>query len=139
MKLVSGRNIALVLSALTIVSVFLIPAFAAPASQHFQVSTDKKMVQSGADLRIIATIKQANSNCAYTVQLTVTGPGGVSATDTVVVNTEAGGNGHTAAHFPSDFSGTANTNTLGTYTVSATFTCGYYSTGAAAATFTVFK
>jgi len=139
MKVSPTRGIALALSVFATVSVFLLPAFAAPASDHYQVTTDKKMVQSGADLRVIATVKQAAPNCAYTVHLTVTGPGGVNAADTVTVNTEAGGNGHTAARFPADFSGTANTNTLGTYTVTATFACGYYSIGASPASFTVFK
>jgi hypothetical protein len=135
----STRKIALFVSAFTIASVFLMPTFAASASNHYQVTTDKKMVLSGADLRVIATVKQASPNCAYTVHLTVTGPGGVNAADTVTLNTEAGGNGHTAASFPADFSGTANTNTEGTYTVMATFACGYYSEAAAPATFTVFK
>lgn len=128
------------LTVAALASIVIIPTFAAPASQHFQVATDKNMVLSGLPLRVIATIKQATPNCAYTVNLQVTGPGGVSATDTVTVTTEAGGNGHTAAAFPADFTGTANTNTVGTYTVTATFACGYsYSTGQASATFTVFK
>ncbi len=132
------KSLGIALLALAAVAVVALPIFAAPASQHYQVATDKNNVLSGQPLRVIATIKQATPNCAYSVLLTVTGPGGVSATDTVTVNTQAGGNGHTAASFPADFSGTANTNTVGTYTVSATFTCGY-ATGAASTTFTVFK
>ncbi len=139
LKLPTAKATAFALTAITIASVIIVPALAAPASQHFQVTTDKKMVLSGASLRVIATIKQADPSCAYVVHLSVSGPGGVSATTTVTVNTEAGGNGHTAVAFPSGFSGTANTNTVGTYTVSATFSCGYYSTGTASATFTVFK
>jgi hypothetical protein len=123
--------------AITALAIVALPGFAAPASQHYQVATDHKSVMSGESLRVIATIKQATPSCAYSVLLTVTGPGGVSATDTITVNTQAGGNGHTAVTFPDDFSGTANTNSAGTYSVSATFTCGYYATGAASTTFTV--
>ena len=140
MQLRSTKGIAALLTVAALTSIVIVPTFAAPASQHFQVATDKKMVLMGLPLRVIATIKQATPDCAYTVNLQVTGPGGTSATDTVTVMTEAGGNGHTAAAFPSAFAGTANTNTPGTYTVTATFACGYsYSTGQATATFKVFK
>ena len=140
MQIRSAKGIAALLTVAAITSIVIVPTFAAPASQHYQVTTDKKMVLSGLPLRVIATIKQATPDCAYTVDLRVTGPGGVSATDTVTVTTEAGGNGHAAAAFPGDFAGTASTSTAGTYTVTATFACGYsYSTGQATATFTVFK
>ncbi len=135
----SIKATAVIAFAVTALAIGVLPSFAAPASQHYQVATDKNIVQMGASLRVIATVKQATPNCAYSVLLTVTGPGGVSATDTVTVDTQAGGNGHTAASFPSDFTGTANTDTVGTYSVSATFTCGYttYAAGSASSTFTV--
>jgi hypothetical protein len=132
------KVIAAVLVAATLMFLVSLPTFAAPASQTYQVATDKNQVLSGAPLQVIATLKQAQPNCAYATTLTVTGPGGVSATDSVTVNTEAGGNGHTAASFPADFTGTANTNTVGTYTVTASFTCNYV-TGTASTTFMVFK
>lgn len=136
MQASSKRSVAMALLATAALTIAAIPTFAAPASQHYQAATDKNAVNVGESLRVIATIKQASPGCAYTVLLSVTGPGGVSATDNIMVDTQAGGNGHTAASFPADFSGTANTNTPGTYSVSATFTCGY-STGAASTTFTV--
>lgn len=136
MKIVSVKGLSVAILACAVLTIVSIPGFAAPASQHYQVATDKNNVQQGQSLRVIGTIKQAIPSCAYSVQVSVTGPGGVSATDTFTVNTEAGGNGHTAASFPSDFSGTANTNTPGTYSVSSTFTCGY-ATGAASSSFTV--
>jgi hypothetical protein len=124
---------ALALAALTIVS---LPTFAAPASQHYQVASDKDGVLAGGSVAVTSTIKQATPDCAYSVQLSVSGPGGVSATDSVTVTTQGGGDGNAAASFPSDFSGTANTNAPGTYTVSATFTCGY-ATGRVSGTFYV--
>ncbi len=140
MRLKSKKGIMAILTIAAIVSIITVPTFAAPASQHYQVSTHKNNVLSGAPLRVIATIKQATPNCAYTVDLKVTGPGGVSATATTTVTTAAGGNGHADVPFPSGFTGTANTNTVGTYTVTATFACGYsYSTGLVTSTFTVFK
>jgi hypothetical protein len=135
---VNGKILAVTLVSAALMALISIPAFAAPASQTYQVATDKNMVLSGASLQVIATVKQAIPGCAYSTILTVTGPGGVSATDTVIVNAQAGGNGHTAASFPSDFTGTANTNTDGTYTVTASFTCGYV-TGSASNTFLVFN
>ncbi len=126
----------LLLAAIALVAI--VPTFAAPASQHFQVASDKNMVLAGGSLRIIATIKQAEPNCTYTVQLTVTGPGGVNASASTTVLTESGGNGVASVAFPSGFSGSANTATSGTYTVTATFSCGY-STGSATNTFTVFN
>ena len=129
-------SIALLVLAVFALGVSAIPSFAAPASQHYQVSTDKNHISAGGSLRVIATIKQADPSCAYTALLTVNGPGGVTATDTVTVNTEAGGNGHNSAAFAADFAGIANTNTAGTYSVEATFTCGYF-TGTASSTFTV--
>lgn len=120
-----------------IATIVIVPSFAAPASIPFQVATDKNSIPIGGSLRVIAFVKQAAPNCPYTVSISVTGPGGVSATDTITVMT-TDGNGHAAAAFPADFSGVANTNTAGTYTVSATFVCGYsYSTAPATTTFTV--
>lgn len=140
MQLKSRKGAAALITIAAIISIVAIPTFAAPASQHFQVTTDKKTVLAGLPLNVIATVKQATPSCAYTVNLKVTGPGGVSATDTVTVTTESGGNGHTSAPFPAGFSGIANTNTAGTYTVTATFACGYSSsTGQISSTFTVFK
>ncbi len=140
MQLRTRKGIAALATMVAIITIVALPTFAAPASQTFQVTTDKKMVLAGLPLHVIATVKQATPDCAYSVNLKVTGPGGVSATDSVTVTTEAGGNGHTAAPFPSGFTGTANTNTAGTYTVTATFACGYsYSTGVVSSTFTVFK
>jgi hypothetical protein len=137
MKTVSKKSLGVVLLALVGLTISAIPSFGAPASQHFQVATVKSTIQSGQSVTVIPTIKRATPNCAYSVLLSVTGPGGVSAADTITVNTEAGGNGHGSATFPDDFTGTANTDAPGTYTVSATFTCGYYATGAASSTFTV--
>ncbi len=140
MHLDKRKSIATGIFVATLLSLVVVPALAAPASQHYQVASDKNRVQVGGFLRIIATVKQAAPNCAYSVQLTVTGPGGVNANAVTTVNTEAGGNGHSSVPFPSGFSGTANLNTPGTYTVTATFTCGYsYSTAPATATFIVFK
>src|SRR5579859_7665336 len=96
----SRRSFAIILLSIAALSISVMPSFAAPASQHYQVATDKNQVMPGQPLRVIATIKQAIPECAYSAVLTVTGPGGVSATDTVKVDTQAGGNGHTAASFP---------------------------------------
>ena len=131
----TGRSVAIALVSIVALTIAAVPIFAAPASQHYQVATNKNQVRPGETLTVTATIKQAAPGCAYSVLLTVSGPGGVSGTDSVTVGTEAGGNGHTAASLPADFGG-ADTNALGTYTVSATFTCGY-ATGAASTTFTV--
>jgi hypothetical protein len=132
------RTLAVALIAVAILTVVAMPTFAAPASETYQVATDKNHLQPGDTLRVIATIKQATPGCAYSVTLSVTGPGGVSATDQITVNTLAGGNGHTPASFPSDFSGIPNTDTAGTYSVTASFICNYV-TGSATTTFVVSK
>lgn len=131
---------AVALIAAALLTLVAIPTFAAPASQTFQVMTAPNRLHAGSPTFITATLKQAQPNCPYTATISVSGPGGVSATDSVTVNTEAGGNGHTQVTFPGTFSGTANTNTLGTYTVTATFSCNYvYETGSVTTTFVVFK
>lgn len=123
-----------------LLAIVAIPSIAAPASQTYQAMTAPKQLHAGASTQITATLKQAQPNCPYSTVISVTGPGGVSATDHVTVQTEAGGNGHTAVSFPSAFSGTANTNTVGTYTVSISFQCLYtYTTGVASTTFAVTK
>lgn len=133
----SKKSVAVALLAIATLSIGILPGFAAPASEHYQVSTVTDTIQMGQSIVIMATIKQAAPNCDYSTLLSVTGPGGVSATDTITINTKAGGNGHGSAVFPDSFSGTANTNTAGTYTVVATFVCNYYSSGAATTTFDV--
>ncbi len=133
-----AKTLAVALAAAALITIVAIPTFAAPASQTYQVSTAPQRLLSGMPTQITATLKQAQPGCAYAVTISVSGPGGVSATDTTIVNTQAGGNGHTAVSFPSDFTGTANTNTVGTYTVTASLSCNYV-TGTASTTFTVSK
>jgi hypothetical protein len=131
------RALAIAIVAVALLSAATLPALAAPASQTYQVTTDKKIDQAGQPLRVIATVKEGTPGCAYSVALTVTGPGGVSATDTLTLTTSAySGGGHASASFPSAFSGTASTKTPGKYTVTATFTCNYIS-GSATSSFTV--
>ena len=117
-----------------------VPSFAAPASQTYQVMSAPNRLHSGMPTQITATVKQGQPGCAYAAIISVTGPGGVSATDKVTVQAQAGGNGHTAVSFPSDFAGTADTNALGTYSVNVSFQCNYlYVTDAASTTFMVTK
>ena len=134
----SAKTVGVVAATAVLLAIVAVPSFAAPASQTYQVATAPQRLQSGQPLMITATLKQAIPGCAYAVTLTVTGPGGVSATDQITVKTQAGGNGHTAADFPADFTGTANTDALGTYTVTASFACNYV-TGSSSTTFLVFK
>lgn len=136
MRLTQRRTLAAGILVAAALATVILPALAAPASQTFQVATDHNSIVHGQTLRIIPFVKQSTGACAWTVLLTVVGPSG-SATDTVTLTTQPGGNGQTAVTFPTDFSGTgANTNTPGTYTVTASFTCGY-TTGTATVTFTV--
>ncbi len=131
---------AVLAATVALLAVVAVPSFAAPASQTYQVMTAPNRLHSGMPTLITATVKQGQPGCAYTATISVTGPGGVSATDVVTVQAQAGGNGHTAASFPSDFTGIANTNALGTYNVNVSFQCNYlYVTNAAATTFVVTK
>ena len=139
MKL-AGRPLIVLAATVGMLALVAIPSFAAPASETYQVMTAPKQLHAGMPTQITATVKQATPGCAYAATISVTGPGGVSATDMVTVQAQAGGNGHTAVSFPSDFTGTANTNTVGTYTVSVSFQCNYlYVTNAASTTFVVTK
>lgn len=136
----TGKTLAVLASTVALLAIVAIPTFAAPASQTYQVMTAPNRLLSGMPTQITATIKQGQPGCAYATTISVTGPGGVSAVDNVVVQTQAGGNGHTAVSFPANFTGTANTDTAGTYTVSVSFQCNYlYVTNAASTTFTVTK
>lgn len=136
----TGRTVAVLVATVALLAVVAVPSFAAPASQTYQVMTAPKQLHSGAPTLITATVKQGQPGCAYEATISVTGPGGVSATDKVTVQAQAGGNGHTAVSFPSDFTGTANTNAVGTYNVNVSFQCNYlYVTNAASTTFVVNK
>lgn len=137
MRLYSKNTLGVALLAIVALTVGSLPSFGIPSSQQFQVSTNKNNVHPGDSVMITATVKHGTPNCVYSTLVSVTGPGGVSAAITVSVQAQGGGNGHTSVTFPSDFPGAANTNTPGTYSVSATFTCGYYSSGAASTSFTV--
>ncbi len=136
----SAKTMTVVLATVALLAIVAIPSFAAPASQTYQVMTAPNRLLSGSPTMITATVKQGQPGCAYTATISVTGPGGVSATDQVTVQAMAGGNGHTSVSFPADFTGTANTNAVGTYTVNVSFQCTYtYVTGAASTTFVVTK
>jgi hypothetical protein len=130
------KVLATALLAVVMITAVSIPALAAPASQTFQVLTDKKIDQPGAPVLIIAFVKQDSPSCDYSVQLTVTAPDGTTSNAVVQLSTRGGGNGHAFALFPNGFSSGASTSTPGTYNVSATFTCGY-SGGAASTSFVV--
>ena len=138
--MLGARTLAVGAITVALLALVAIPSFAAPASDTYQVMTAPNRLHAGAPTQITATVKQAQPGCAYATTISVTGPGGVSATDKVTVQAQAGGNGHTAVSFPSDFTGTANTNTFVTYTVSVSFQCNYlYVTNAASTTFVVTK
>jgi hypothetical protein len=130
------QAVGLVFTLAVLLTVAALPGFAAPASQTYQVSTNKNIDQKGQPVLVTATVKLGVPTCTYSVTLTVSGPGGVLATDTTTLATLSGGSGHVSATFPTAFSGVANTNTPGTYTVTAAFLCGY-TVGTATNTFVV--
>lgn len=135
-----GKRIAVVLATVALLAIVAVPSFAEHHDSPYQVSANPKEIHMGQSTKITVTLKEAIPSCAFAATISVTGPGGVSAKDTITVNTNKDGNGHGSATFPSGFTGTANTNTHGTYHVSVSLHCQYtYVTNAASTTFVVNK
>ena len=122
-----------------LLAIVAMPSFASSDPHNFRVAAHPDRVYQGRSVQIGVDIFHGTPSCGYAVIITVTGPGGVNAHDTLTVNTNHAGNGHAQVSFPSDFSGTASTSAPGHYHISASFACEYtYVTNGASASFQVF-
>ncbi len=126
------RIAAAVVLAWAFVGLVVVPSFA--ASPLFQAQTDKNHIAQGESLTVFGILKHANPSCDYSVAFSVSGPDG-SWSASSSIRTSAQGSGRADVAFPEGFP-RADTNAVGAYTVTATFSCGY-SIGSATSSFLI--
>lgn len=136
--MVTTRTLAVSLAAIALLGAVSVPAFAYHGPQMFSVMAAPAQAQPGSPVLMLVSLKHASPSCAYSVEVSVTGPGGVSAQNSTIVNTNPAGNGAGSVLFPDAFTGTGSTAAQGTYQVTASFQCQYtYVAGAASTSFVV--
>jgi hypothetical protein len=88
-----------------------------PVTTSYYVRAEPARIQEGLNTTITVGVNGAEAKTTYALTVNVTNPAHAHYSGTVVVSTNSTGSGSNSTLYYGDFSGGANTNYVGTYTI----------------------